>query len=501
VETNAPTLLNRIFDNTSVGDFWHRTPLEIHILIVIGLAFVVHLAVKIVRHISEWSINKSQAEKNPFGFVTQQPKFITLTRLIVSAITFVIYFLAIGFVLVEGFKVNLTTYLASASIIGLAVSFGSQSLVQDLVTGVTLIFSNAMDVGDIVDLSGTIGRVERIGLRFTKLKLFAGAAMSIVLVAIIFYYLRCVAPYESTDDAFIDGYVTLISPRVPGQVARLMITDNQEVKAGDVLLEIDSRDYETSLSQAKADLAAASSQANQSRAQVNVSEAKVAQAQAAVTAAEAENQRATDDLKRYENVESRAVSKSAFDLVQAQARAAAANLEAACSQTNAAESDVELSEAGVETAKAAVQQAEAKLQQAKLNLSYTKIIAPFDGRVTARTVQLGNYVQPGQALMALVPRDVWVVANFKETQLTYMKPGQPVELRVDAYPNKKFKGKVDSLQAGTGARFSLLPPENAVGNYIKVVQRVPVKIIFDEELPTNLDIAPGMSVVPIVKVK
>jgi moderate conductance mechanosensitive channel len=169
LETNAPTLLNRIFDNTPVGDFWHRTPLEIHILIVIGLAFVVHLAVKIVRHISEWSINKSQAEKNPFGFVTQQPKFITLTRLIVSAITFVIYFLAIGFVLVEGFQVNLTTYLAGASIIGFAISFGSQSLVQDLVTGVTLIFSNAMDVGDIVDLSGTIGRVERIGLRFTKL--------------------------------------------------------------------------------------------------------------------------------------------------------------------------------------------------------------------------------------------------------------------------------------------------------------------------------------------
>src|SRR5271170_85603 len=335
----------------------------------------------------------------------------------------------------------------------------------------------------------------------SRLKLFVGVAVLIVVVAIIFYYLRCVAPYESTDDAFIDGYITLVSPRVPGQVAQLMVTDNQEVKTGDVLVEIDPRDYETSLSQAKADLAAASSQANQSRAQVNVSEAKVAQAQAAVTAAEAEAQRANDDLKRYQSVESRAVSKSALDLAQAQARSANANLEAADSQTNAAEAEVVLSEAGVETATAAVQQAEAKFHQAELNLSYTKIIAPMDGRVTARTVQLGNYVQPGQALMALVPKDVWVTANFKETQLTYMKPGQPVELRVDAYPNKKFKGKVDSLQAGTGARFSLLPPENAVGNYIKVVQRVPVKIIFDEELPTNLDIAPGMSVVPKVKVK
>ena len=339
-------------------------------------------------------------------------------------------------------------------------------------------------------------------LKRRKLKLLlAGSSGLVVFIAVIFYYFLFIAPYESTDDAFIDGYVTLISPRVPGQVERLAVTDNQEVKAGDVLVEIDPRDYEASLSQAKADLAAANSQANQSRAQVNVSEAKVVQAQAAVTAAEAEAQRANDDLKRFQSVESRAVSRSALDLAQAQARSANANLVAAYSQTNAAEAEVVLSEAGVETATAAAQQAEAKMQQAELNLSYTKIIAPFDGRVTARTVQAGNYVQPGQALMALVPRDVWVTANFKETQLTHMKPGQPVQLSVDAYPNQKFKGKLDSLQAGTGARFSLLPPENAVGNYIKVVQRVPVKIIFDEKLPTNLDIAPGMSVVPIVKVK
>jgi len=334
-----------------------------------------------------------------------------------------------------------------------------------------------------------------------KLKILAGLAGLVLLVAIIFYYFHFVAPYESTDDAFIDGYVTVISPRVPGQVTQLLVTDNQEVKEGDVLVEIDPRDYAASLSQARADLAVANSQSNQSRAQVKVSEAKVAQAQAAVTAAEAEAQRANDDLKRYESVESRAVSKSAIDLAQAQARSATANLESARSQAKAAEAEVALSEAGVETATAASQQAEAKLQQAELNFSYTKIIAPLDARVTARTVQPGNYVQPGQALLALVPKNIWVVANFKETQLTYMKPGQPVELRVDAYPNKKFKGYVDSLQAGTGARFSLLPPENAVGNYIKVVQRVPVKIIFDEPLSTNLDIAPGMSVVPKVKVK
>ena len=331
--------------------------------------------------------------------------------------------------------------------------------------------------------------------------LFAGVAGLVLLIVVILYYHDFIAPYESTDDAFIDAYVTVISSRVPGQVARLMVTDNQEVKAGDVLVEIDPRDYEASRSQARADLAAAHSQSDQFQAQVKVSEARVAQAQAAVTAAEAEAQRADDDLKRYESVESKAVSKSAIDLAQAQARSADANLEAARSQTNAAEAEVTLSEAGVETASAAIQQAEAKLQQAELNVSYTKIIAPLDGRVTARTVQQGNYVQPGQALLALVPRDVWVVANFKETQLTYMKPGQPVQLSGDAYPNRKFKGTVDSLQAGTGARVSLLPPENAVGNYVKVVQRVPVKIVFDETLPTNLDIAPGMSVEPKVKVK
>lgn len=331
--------------------------------------------------------------------------------------------------------------------------------------------------------------------------LIAAVAALILLAAAVFYYHVCIAPYESTDDAFVDGYVTLISPRVPGQVTRLLVTDNQEVKKDDVLVEIDPRDYEASLAQAKADLAAAQSQSDQSQAQVKVSEARVAQAQAAVTAAEAEARRATDDLKRYESVESKAVSESAIDLAQAQARSANANLEAARSQTNAAEAEVTLSEAGVETATAAVQQAEAKLQQAGLNLSYTKIIAPLDGRITARTVQPGNYVQPGQALLALVPKDVWVVANFKETQLTYMKPGQPVELSVDAYPNRKFKGKVDSLQAGTGARFSLLPPENAVGNYVKVVQRVPVKILFDEPMDPALDVSPGMSVTPKVRVE
>jgi small-conductance mechanosensitive channel len=173
METNKVTLFGRVFANTQVSDFWHDTPPATHIAIIAIIALLVHVAVKIVRYISEWFINKSHAKKNPFGFVTQQPKFITLTRLIVSGVTFVIYFLAVGFILVEGFHFDLTTYLASASIIGLAISFGSQSLVQDVVTGVTLIFSSTIDVGDLVEFSGTmpstVGRVEQIGLRFTKL--------------------------------------------------------------------------------------------------------------------------------------------------------------------------------------------------------------------------------------------------------------------------------------------------------------------------------------------
>jgi membrane fusion protein (multidrug efflux system) len=335
-----------------------------------------------------------------------------------------------------------------------------------------------------------------------KLKLFViGVLALVVLAAVGVYYVHFIAPYESTDDAFIDGYVTIVSPRVPGQVAQLLVTDNQWVNEGEVLVELDPRDYETSLANAKADLATAQSQSDEAQAQVKVSDAKVAQAQAAVTAADAENQRAADDLKRYETVESRAVSKSAFDAAQALARSDLADLEAARSQVKAAQAQEVLSEAAVETAAAAVQQDQAKVHQAELNLSYTKIIAPVTARVTARSVYVGNYVQPGQALLTLVPTNLWLTANFKETQLTDIRPGNPVEVHVDAYPNQHLKARVDSLQAGSGARFSLLPPENAVGNYVKVVQRVPVKIVFEEMLPTNLDIAPGMSVEPKVRVK
>jgi len=332
-------------------------------------------------------------------------------------------------------------------------------------------------------------------------QIFAALVTLVVVLLAGVYYCRCIAPYETTDNAFIEGNVIPLAAQVPGRVAALLVQDNQAVKAGEVILTIDPRDYEASRAQARADLAAARSRVAQAQAQTLASKAKVAQAQATVAAAAAENQRAADDLKRYKSVESRAVSRSAFDLVQSQARTAEANWEAARSQAKAAEAEVTLSAAGVETASAAVRQAEARLQQAELNLSYTQVTAPDDGRVTRRVVEKGAYIQPGQVLMAIVPRRYWVIANFKEIQLAHMRAGQPVEVVVDAYPDRVLMGHVESIQSGAGARFSLFPPENATGNYIKVVQRVPVKILLDELPGDGLALGPGMSVVPKVRVK
>lgn len=332
-------------------------------------------------------------------------------------------------------------------------------------------------------------------------KILAAGAALVVAAATGVYYFRCILPYESTDNAFIEGNVIPMASQVPGRVAELLVKDNQAVKQGEVILKIDPRDYEASLAQARADLTAARSRVNQAQAQVKASQAKLGQSLAVMVAAQAENQRAADDLNRYVSVDRTAVSKSSFDLAQSQARVASAGLEAARSQVKAADADVTLCAAGVETANAAVQQAEAKVRQAELNLSYTQVTAPEDGHVTRRVVEKGAYIQPGQSLMAIVPRRYWVIANFKETQLTRMRVGQPVEVEVDAYPDHTFKGHVDSIQSGAGARFSLFPPENATGNYIKVVQRVPVKIVLDDSPESELALGPGMSVDPKVRVK
>jgi len=344
----------------------------------------------------------------------------------------------------------------------------------------------------------SIGAGTRSRKRFIPLVVVLGL---LIVGAVAAYYFLAVRPYESTDDAFIDGHAIQISPQVSGHVLTVFIDDNQLVKKDAPLVQIDPRDYDVALSQARANLVAAQSRLAQAQHQVIVSRAKAEQERAAVGVAAAEATRADADLARYQNVESRAVSREQVDTAIAAAHSSAAALEEARKKADAADAQIGQDQAQIPTADAGVQQAEAALRQTELNRSYADLTAPEDGWVTHRVVERGQYLQIGQALLAIVPRNVWITANFKETQLTYMKPGQPVWIRVDAFPQRKFRGHVDSIQAGTGAQFSLLPPENAAGNYVKVVQRVPVKIVFDEgDLPPQM-LPLGASVVPEVKVR
>jgi membrane fusion protein (multidrug efflux system) len=331
----------------------------------------------------------------------------------------------------------------------------------------------------------------------------------IVILAIIaavaagVYYSHFLAPYESTDDATIEGDVTPIAPQIPGRVTHVLVHDNQAVKQGDVLLEIDPSEYEAKLLQAQANLTAARSELAQAKAQFAVDQAKADEERANLTAVEAQASYAQSDWKRYQAIGNLGVSQSQIDLAGTRASSSGALVNVARNKILAAEAQAALSKASIDTAAANVQQNEAAVHQAELDLSYTKVTAPQDGHVTHRTVEPGAYVQAGQSLLAVVPAKVWVVANFKETQLARMRPGQPVEIKVDAYPDHPFTGRVDSIQTGSGARFSLFPPENATGNYIKVLQRVPVKILFDDASlsDSNLILGPGMSVEPKVRVK
>jgi membrane fusion protein, multidrug efflux system len=266
------------------------------------------------------------------------------------------------------------------------------------------------------------------------------------------------------------------------------------------LVQIDPRVYQANADQARANLEAARSRLEQANAQYAVDEAKVEQEKANVIAEQAESKYAEVDSKRYEAVGVTAVSRSQLDLADTQAKSTAAEVDAAQSKEFAAEAQAKLDLANIGTAKAEIDRDEAADRLAELDLSYTHVTAPVAGYITHRTVDNGAYAQVGQNLLAVMPRLVWVVANYKETQLKHMRPGQPVEVRVDAYPQLKLHGHVDSIQAGTGARFSLLPPENATGNYVKVVERVPVKIVLDELPGAPYVLGAGMSVDPKVRV-
>jgi len=434
----------------------------------------------------------------------------------------------------------------------------------------------------------------KAGTRRRRRFLIIGAsAVILIAVAGTIYWLYA-RQYESTDDAFIDGDIVQISPKVSANVIHVPVKANQFVHKGDLLVELDPSDLQARLDQAKAQLAAAQSQRDQAVANVNLTrrsthaaqeqatsnvqtttgavqqtrfgaesqQARVKQAQSAVTTARANLAQVRAQTKQAESnlhlaqveydrrralAERGDISRQSLDqalnaLQSAQSELNAINrqIDAAQSRVNEAEANVstaareyqqalaqvgvsrsqvneskgrledanaaperiDVSESQVETAEASATTAEAALHEAELELSYTKIYAPEDGYVTRKTVEEGQLVAIGTPLMAISQSDeLWVVANFKETQLENMRVGQPVSIKVDAYPNKSFRGKVESLQAGTGSRFSLLPPENATGNFVKVVQRVPVKIVFDEKPPDELLLAPGMSAEPSVKVR
>jgi len=370
----------------------------------------------------------------------------------------------------------------------------------------------------------------------------------VVLLVVGFFIYRYMASYESTDDAQMDGHVNSVSARISGHVIKLNVEDNQYVQAGTVLVEIDPADYQVAYDRAKADFedaqAAAvaagvtvpitsvntSSQVSASEADVNSANAgiQVAKQQfeaskAQLQEAEANNVKAQNDLVRYKQlVDKQEISQQQYDTATAAAKASAATVEAARATADAAQQQVtqaqgklvqaessfrnantapkqmQITRARATSALAEAQRKKADLDQAQLNLQYTKIIAPVNGAVSDRTVEVGQNVAPGQELMKVINLDdVWITANFKETQLREMKAGQRVTVEVDAN-GRKYNGKVDSIAGASGARFSLLPPENATGNYVKVVQRIPVKIVLDPGSNNDHQLRPGMSVTPKV---
>jgi membrane fusion protein (multidrug efflux system) len=397
-----------------------------------------------------------------------------------------------------------------------------------------------------------------------RVRIGAGAVILVVLGVAIWYWVT--AGRESTDDAQVDAHVTQIAARVGGTVLRLPVADNQQVNAGDVLVEIDPRDYQVALDKARAELADAEATALAAQSNVpitstettsNVATARggVEQAQGGVSGAEREldaaRARLTTAQARLREAEANAVktardverlrgllakdevSQQQFDSAVAAAEAQKAAADSARSQIAEAEAGVRVAESKLVQAHAGEQQAHAELQtaqtgpqqvtamkaraaaaeahvqqtraalaQAELNLQYTTVKAPAKGIVSRKSVEVGQIVQPSQPLMAIIPLDtVWVTANFKETQLTNLRPGQKAVVTVDAYGGRQFTGHVESIAAATGARFSLLPPENATGNYVKVVQRVPVKIVLDGGQDAEHLLRPGMSVVPTVYTK
>jgi membrane fusion protein, multidrug efflux system len=346
------------------------------------------------------------------------------------------------------------------------------------------------------------GAEKKSFLQMMKRRPWTSAIVVVLILAIVaagVLWWLTTRDYESTDDAFIDGRPVAISALVAGAVTDVPVNDNQLVAPGNVLARIDDRDYIAAQDQAKALVAQAQAGIANVDAQIGTQQARIDQTARQVTEAQAALTFSKDENTRYQDL----VQKGAGTVQRAQQatsdlQSKQAALDAALAAASEAERQIGVLRAQRESGEAQVRQAKAQSDQAGANLSRTVLVAPVQGHVTRLTGAAGAYAAPGQTLMILVPTELWVTANFKETQLADMRPGQPVTIEIDAY-GRTFSGHVDSLQTGSGTAFSLLPAENATGNYVKIVQRVPVKIVFDK--PPDVVIGPGMSVVPSVKAR
>ncbi|MBW9055939.1 HlyD family secretion protein [Rhizobium mesosinicum] len=327
------------------------------------------------------------------------------------------------------------------------------------------------------------------------LALIALAAIGYVVWLIYFH------PYETTDDAFVDARSFSVAAKISGYVSDVPVSDNQHVDAGTVIAKIDPRDYQIALDQARGEVDVAKAAISSAEAQIAAAAAAIDEAKAQLTSAEAALQYAKDENNRQQQlVKSGAGSEQAAQQAASTLRQNEASTAQAKASVTSAIKNKAAAEAQRESAVANLHQAEAQVETAEQNLSYTTITAAQPGRVVKLSGAKGQYIQAGQAVSMFVPDEIWVTANFKETQLTDMRPGQPVDVTIDAYPDHALRGRVDSVQPGSGTAFSLLPAENATGNYVKVTQRVPVKIVIDN-WPQDVAIGPGMSVVPTVTVR
>jgi membrane fusion protein (multidrug efflux system) len=341
------------------------------------------------------------------------------------------------------------------------------------------------------------------GLREHPLILaIGGTLLALAAVAGLVFWLHA-RNFESTDDAFVDAHIIRLAPQVAGRVTQVLVNDNQLVEANQTLVTIDSADSQTRVAQAEAQLAQAQAQVDNAKVQIDVSRAGYQQALAEAAATAAEADKAAEDLARYralQNANPAAVAPQQLDQAVAAARQTAAQRDAAVKAAKAKAQQIKASQTQVASGTDQARAARSQLNEANINLGYAQIVAPVRGHVAQETVAVGNYAQPGTQFMAIVPLDVWITANFKETQLALMRAGQPVTIKVDACPNDRISGHVDSIQRGAGQAFALLPAENATGNFVKVVQRVPVKIVIDHP-PPDCPLGPGMSVEPKVRVR